>query len=74
MPVGQWLRVEFVYDGTDFESRVFAGHATTAERINIWAGLADPGRSLDITGFRWRRRSTLRPGDQAPGSPSSRTA
>ncbi|MCY9786822.1 peptidoglycan-binding protein [Nocardiopsis sp. EMB25] len=66
VPLGQLLRVEMAYDGTDLVSQVFAGHATTGARINTWLGLSDPGRTLDITGYRWRRRTTLRIGDQGP--------
>lgn len=62
--IGQWVRIEARYDGTDLETRVFAGHDTTRYRGNIWRSLPDPGRTLDLTGYRWRRRATLYWGDQ----------
>jgi hypothetical protein len=62
---GQWWRVELQWDGTStFVSRVYPGHGTTTSRVHTWEGLADPGRTLDVTGYRWRRRATLYWGDQ----------
>lgn len=63
--IGQWVRVELRYAGGAFESRVYAGHGTDRYRGNIWDSLADPGRTLDLTGYRWRRgRPLLVWGDQ----------
>ncbi|MEE2040163.1 peptidoglycan-binding domain-containing protein [Nocardiopsis sp. CT-R113] len=61
----RWWRCELRWDGAGtLTSQVFAGHATTGSRIHAWAGLSDPGRTLDLTGYRWRRRATLYWGDQ----------
>lgn len=62
--IGQWVRIEARYSGTDFETRVFAEHDTTRRRGNIWRNLTDPGRTLELTAYRWRRRATLYWGDQ----------
>lgn len=67
---GKWLgteilRFEAQYDGTDLRVRVFSGHTTTGEREHVWEGLPDPGRTLDLTGYRWNRgRPLLMWGDQ----------
>lgn len=61
---GRWWRCELAWDGSVLSSWVFAGHSTTGGRLHTWTGQADPGRTLDITGFRWRRRPTLYWGDQ----------
>jgi peptidoglycan hydrolase-like protein with peptidoglycan-binding domain len=53
-----------VYTGTDLITRIYQGHSLTGGRIHTWAGLPDPGRTLDVTAYRWRRRTTLRFGDQ----------
>lgn len=61
----RWWRCELAWDGSGtLTSQVYAGHATTGARIHTWTGLADPGRTLDLTGYRWRRRATLYWGDQ----------
>ncbi|MFJ6019777.1 peptidoglycan-binding protein [Nocardiopsis alba] len=60
--VGQWWRVELSYDGEHFQSEVFAGHATSPSRIHRWRN-RDVGRTLAITGYRYRRGILLRPGD-----------
>lgn len=63
--IGQWWRVELQYAGGTFTSRVYPGHATTGARIHVWENLPDPGRTLDVTGYRWRRdRPLLQWGDQ----------
>jgi hypothetical protein len=61
--LGQWLRAELRHDGSDLVSRVFTGHSTADARIHTWKS-RDPGRTLAITGYRWRRRATLYWGDQ----------
>lgn len=62
---GQWWRCELAWDGTStLTSRVFAAHALGGDRRHTWTGLTDPGRVLDLTGYRWRRRTTLYWGDQ----------
>ncbi|WP_017585473.1 peptidoglycan-binding domain-containing protein [Nocardiopsis ganjiahuensis] len=63
VPLGQWLRIELRYDGSDLTCRTFAGHTTVGERVHTWSG-RDVGRTLDLTGYRFRRRTTLRIGDQ----------
>lgn len=62
IPIGQWWRVELSYDGADFQSRVFAGHDTSRSRLHTWTGRG-VGRTLEITGYRYRRGVLLRPGD-----------
>ena len=52
--VGQWWRIELAFDGTNFRSQVFAEHDTTRSRIHQWNG-RDVGRTLEITGYRYRR-------------------
>ena len=62
---GRWWRCELAWDGTStLTSRVFAGHALGGDRRHVWTSLSDPGRVLDLTGYRWRRRATLYWGDQ----------
>ncbi|GAA0989262.1 hypothetical protein GCM10009551_045880 [Nocardiopsis tropica] len=60
--IGQWWRLELSYDGADFTSRVYAGHDTGRARVHTWNG-RDVGRSLALTGYRYRRGVILRPGD-----------
>lgn len=60
--IGQWWRLELSYDGAAFTSRVYAGHDTTRARVHTWNG-RDVGRSIALTGYRYRRGVTLRPGD-----------
>ncbi|WP_431888727.1 peptidoglycan-binding domain-containing protein [Nocardiopsis alba] len=60
---GQWWRIELSYDGGNFTSRVFPGHGTTTSRVHTWTS-RDVGRTLVITGYRYRRGVTLRPGDR----------
>ncbi|WP_160051305.1 peptidoglycan-binding protein [Nocardiopsis sp. FR26] len=61
----RWWRVELQWDGASvFTSRVYPGHETATSRVHTWTGMSDLGRTLDVTGFRWRRRTTLRWGDQ----------
>ncbi|MFE3461384.1 peptidoglycan-binding domain-containing protein [Nocardiopsis aegyptia] len=55
---GQWWRVELHYDGTDFTASVYAGHATTGARIHTWLS-RDVGRTMEVTGFRYRRNLYL---------------
>lgn len=59
VPIGQWVRVEVRYDGTDLESRVYPGHAPDRHRGNTWLSLPEPGRTLDLTGYRWQRNRPL---------------
>jgi len=62
---GQWWRCELQWNGSgQLISQVFPGHSLTGSRVHTWTGLTDPGRTLDLTGYRWRRRTTLRWGDQ----------
>lgn len=58
---GQWWRIEPVYDGTDLVVRVYAGHNTTGARVHTWNNL-DVGRTLEITGYRYRRGVLLQQG------------
>ena len=63
--VNQILRWELSCDGTDTEVRVYAGQSTTSPRIMTWTGWAPTG-PVSWTGYRYRRRTTLRWGDQGP--------
>lgn len=65
VPVNQVLRWEIVCDGVDTEVRVYAGHGTASPRIMTWAGWVPVG-PVSWTGYRYRRRTTLRWGDQGP--------
>lgn len=56
--IGQWVRIEARYD-VDLETRVFAGHGTDRHRGNTWSSFPDPGRTLDLTGYRWHRGRPL---------------
>lgn len=58
---GQWWRVELEYTGVDLISRIYAGHSTTGARVHTWLG-RDVGRSLEVTGYRYRRGVLLQQG------------
>lgn len=60
---GQWLRVELVCDGTNTVARFYRGHDTADPRQMLFTGQVLSG-PLDITGFRFRRRTTLYWGDE----------
>jgi hypothetical protein len=59
----QWLRVEVQCDGTNTTARFYLGHSVTDPRQMTFTGQALSG-GLDITGYRFRRRTTLYWGDQ----------
>lgn len=65
LTLDQMVRLELVYDGTDLIVRGFAGHDEPADPTEwTFAGETVTTGVLDVGGFRYRNRPTLRLGDQ----------